>query len=387
MTVLIQCPACNRRQSLKNAKCTQCALDLAKAQKSTRVNPADRVRYVVSFRDAAGKQVMESAGASLKDARALDAKRKAEARDGVVVPEKRNWTFENLTEWYLQQGAVQRLKSFKGITIRLGQFNGQFGKMRVSALKAADLKNYQAELAADGQAPGSVDQIIGKARSMVRAAYENDLIGPEPVKSFKIAGKVLVPGSDVRETVLSRAQYDQLMAHLPEHLKGVVACAFLCGMRRGEILCLTWDRVDLKGRTLRLEGRHTKSGQPRRIPLPDELVKILMAQPSRLQSAGDPETHVFTFRGKPIKSARKGVTLACQRAGITYGQRATRGFVFHDLRHSYVTHARKSGMSESVIMSIVGHRGRSMFDRYNLIDADDLETATKQLEDYFKAAL
>jgi integrase len=177
------------------------------------------------------------------------------------------------------------------------------------------------------------------------------------------------------------------MEHLPEHLKGVVACGFLCGMRKSEILGLTWDRVDLRGRTLRLEGRHTKSGMPRRIPMPDELVKILMALPSRLSSAQDPEAPVFTFRGQPIVDMRTGLVLACEKAGIPYGREVKRGFVFHDLRHSYVTHARKSGMAESVIMAIVGHTSRSMLDRYNLVDADDLEAATKQLEDYFQAAL
>lgn len=387
MTVLQQCPQCNRRQSLKNSTCAQCSLDLAKVQRSSRSNPADRVRYVVSFRDAAGKQVMEAAGASLKDARALDAKRKAEARNGVVVPEKRNWTFEDLSRWYLEQESVKQLKSFDIIKIRLAQFNKKFGKMRVSALRAHDLKNYQAELAADGKAPGTVDQIIGKIRTVVRVAHENDIIGPEPVKAFRIAGKVLVPGSDVRETVLSRAEYGKLMEHLPEHLKGVVACGFLCGMRKSEILGLTWDRVDLRNRTLRLEGRHTKSGQPRRIPMPDELVKILMAQPSRLSSAQDPETPVFTFQGKPISDIRTGLVLACEKAGIPYGREVKRGFVFHDLRHSFVTHSRKSGASESVIMAIVGHSSRSMLDRYNLVDADDLEIATKQLENYFQAAL
>ena len=155
-------------------------------------------------------------------------------------------------------------------------------------------------------------------------------------------------------------------------------------MRKGEILGLTWDRVDLRGRSFRLEGRHTKSGQPRRIPMPDELVPILLKQSSRLRSAQDPEAPVFTFRGSAVTDIRTGLALACKKAGITYGRNGRLGFVFHDLRHSFVTHARKAGVQESVIMAIVGHSSRAMLDRYNLVNDEDLETATRQISAHFQ---
>ncbi len=52
--------------------------------------------------------------------------------------------------------------------------------------------------------------------------------------------------------------------------------------------------------------------------------------------------------------------------------------VDHDLRHTFNTYMRKSGVAESVIMKITGHSTREMFDRYNTIDVDDAHKAIDQ---------
>lgn len=63
-------------------------------------------------------------------------------------------------------------------------------------------------------------------------------------------------------------------------------------MRKGEILGLTWDRVDLSNRWIYLDATHTKDQEPRRIPVNAELLDILKAIPSRLVEAGA-DRHVF----------------------------------------------------------------------------------------------
>ena len=76
---------------------------------------------------------------------------------------------------------------------------------------------------------------------------------------------------------------------------------------------------------------------------------------------------------------------ACKKAGIVYGRFEKDGFIFHDLRHSYVTHARKAGIAESVIMAMTGHSTRTMFDRYNRVDEDDTRQAMVNLNQYLDA--
>jgi len=70
---------------------------------------------------------------------------------------------------------------------------------------------------------------------------------------------------------------------------------------------------------------------------------------------------------------------ACKKSGITYGRFKRDGFVFHDLRHTFNTNARKAGIPESVIMKITGHSTREMFDRYNSVDKKDMENAAKMM--------
>lgn len=56
------------------------------------------------------------------------------------------------------------------------------------------------------------------------------------------------------------------------------------------------------------------------------------------------------------------------------------GLWFHDLRRSFVTRARKHRIPESVVMRMSGHRTRAVFDRYNVVDDEDLRGGVRALE-------
>ena len=71
---------------------------------------------------------------------------------------------------------------------------------------------------------------------------------------------------------------------------------------------------------------------------------------------------------------------ACEEAGVTWGREVKDGFVFHDIRHTFVTDMRKAGVSKSVRMSITGHAPKDMDDRYNRVDDNDKLKAVSQLE-------
>jgi integrase len=163
-------------------------------------------------------------------------------------------------------------------------------------------------------------------------------------------------------------------------VKAIFAIGYFTGMRRSEILGLTWDKIDKKSRTINLAAADTKDKQARVIPICDELWAILKEIPQNIH-----EPHLFQYRGKPISDIRDSLRPACKAAGVVYGRFQKDGFIFHDLRHTFNTNMRKAGVAESVIMAITGHSTREMFDRYNVVDLDDTRKAVHQLEGHLKA--
>lgn len=134
-------------------------------------------------------------------------------------------------------------------------------------------------------------------------------------------------------------------------------------------------------RLIQLEPGDTKDREARDIPICDELYKILLNMPNRIQKADD-DGHVFLYKRKPVKDIRKGLKVACKGAGIKYGRDVKGGIIFHDLRHTFNTNLRKAGVAETVIMAITGHSTREMFDRYNSVDLDDIDKASKQFSGF-----
>ena len=400
MAVFAECPECHLKQSLRNKSCS-CGCDLDKAKKAK-----EKVLYWINYRTPKGSRINEHGGKEylyelhwekvgyfISEARDADGKRKVQKRENRIFdikPEMR-MTFQQLTDWYLGLEEMRSLSYYWVLQIRLSKFNSEicqtedkakikFGDMVVSDIKPYHLGNLQAKWKKEGKAESTIDQGIGAVRGMVNKAFDNDLVGGETLKVFKKVKKVLKRNSNARKRILSLEEFNNLYQHLPLHAKSALAIGFYTGMRRGEVLELTWDKLSLPNRVIRLEAADTKDKEPREIPICDELCSILKRIPRSLQ-----DNHVILYNGKPIKGyLYGGLKEACKKAGILYGRFTKDGFIYHDLRHSFNTYMRKAGVDTSVIMEITGHSTLEMFNRYNTVDEEDRKQAVSRFEGFLK---
>ncbi len=375
MSILAECPVCHFKQNASNRLCT-CGEDLVKAKRS------NRVRFWISYRLPGGKQKRESVGFSIKEAQDAEGKRRSQKRENRIfdVKPEANMTFNELTKWYLSLEGVKALARYYILKINLKSFNEEFGNRIVNTLKKVDLENYKAKRKKEGQSDSYIYQQVSMARTMINKAFDNDMVGGDTIKVFRKLKKLLKIKENARDRVLSSDEFHGLMAALPPHTKAIVATGYYTGMRKSEVLKLTWDKVNLKDRVIKLDAADTKDREKRTIPICNALFEIISRIPRNLH-----DNHVFLYNGKPVKDIRKALSRACRDAGIPYGRETKDGFVFHDSRHCFNTNMRKAGVSESVIMKITGHSTREMFIRYDTVDTSDKRNAVEQMEGFLKS--
>lgn len=381
MAILAECPVCHKKQSVTNKAC-RCGVKLDAEKKNK------KVRYHIVYRLPEGKQVWRSLASfencdpcSLKDAREIESKYNVCKKENrLEVFERRpeaTMTLKELSEWYLKLEKVRALKSYWRVVYALDNFNKALGHMVVKKITSVDLENYQAARKAEGKADATIDQEIGAAKSVINKAFENDLVSGKVLRTFKSVGKMLKPRANKRDKVLSVEQALSFAENCPSHIRPVFMTAYWTGMRKGEILNLTWDRIDMKEKLIRLAGNDTKSGRSRTIPISQALFDVLKGIPRAIHVP-----HVFLFRGKPIRDIRTSIKQGCDGAGIAYGRFVEGSFVFHDIRHTFNTDMRRAGVHLSVIMAVMGHEDPGMFFRYDTVDVEDLRQAMTRLEAY-----
>jgi integrase len=87
----------------------------------------------------------------------------------------------------------------------------------------------------------------------------------------KVANVPYIPllnEDNVRKGFFEHEQFLALRRALPDYMRPVLTFAYYTGCRRGEILSLLWEQVDLAERIVRLEAGTTKNDEARILPVP-----------------------------------------------------------------------------------------------------------------------
>jgi len=125
-------------------------------------------------------------------------------------------------------------------------------------------------------------------------------------------------------------------------------------MRRGEIVSLRWQDVNLSSRVAIL--RDTKNGDDRAVPLSTKAIETLSLEPRHTTG------RVFPIRGDSITQAFDRV---CKKAGIE-------NLRFHDLRHEATSRLFEFGLGIMEVSAVTGHKDLAMLKRYTHLKAGNI---------------
>ena len=199
---------------------------------------------------------------------------------------------------------------------------------------------------------------------------------------------------NVRQGFFERSEFVAFRDALPDHLKPVVTFAYFTGWRRGEIVGLRWNQVDLAAKSVRIEGDSTKNKRARTVTLVGELLEAIQGQWEKRKVAAIPGQsptllcpYVFHRDGKPLGDFRDGWEKASVTAGLGQmieieenGKKKKKyvGKILHDFCRTAVRNMTRAGVPERVAMMVSGHKTRSVFDRYDIVSDDDLREAARK---------
>ena len=179
------------------------------------------------------------------------------------------------------------------------------------------------------------------------------MLASNPVDRVKMP-----PSSPARQRRLEVGEFERLKAvsggTRNPHIWPIIVFAIETGMRRSEILGLTWDNIDLERRIAFLPI--TKNGSSREVPLSARAFEVLRQQQSKKID------HPFPVKANAFRLAWDRLRA---RAGLV-------DFKFHDLRHEALSRFFEMGLSIPEVALISGHRDVKMLMRYTHLRAEDL---------------
>jgi integrase len=319
------------------------------------------------YKSLSGKIVRQTTEtSSYEDAIQFLNKIKAEIRIGKEPQTKKiiQHQFGELAKEYLK--FCERQKSFHSKQIMIRQLDSVFKNIPLRFINSLMLEKFQTDRLQRGNKPATANRLIACVKHMFTKAVEWEMVEEESLK--RVRKVKLLQENNSRLRFLSREECQNLINACDQHIRPIVIIALNSGMRKSEILNLTWNQVDLKHGFILLEI--TKNGDRREIPINATLRAALQELPRRIDGG-----YIFVNqkKGKPFRDIRKSFPSALKKLGI-------QDFRFHDLRHTFASQLVMAGVDIPTIKELLGHKSLAMTMRYSHLSPSHKARAVELLD-------
>lgn len=332
------------------------------------------LNWYADYYDATGKRVRKSTGTTDKEeAEALEAKWKLEARQIKFWDAEPTRTFDELMLKYLKSVVGEKKSVVRDASI-IRQMQPFFTGRELGSLKRSDVRAYIDKRKVEGKAPATINRETAMLSAAINYARRNwDWNIPNVAEGMLQK----IPEGRVRcltpEEASKLMQVAQLNTKSP-HLVYFIRLALNTGCRRDEILRLEWRRVDLERNLFFLEGKDTKSGKRRSIPLNLEARAALLDLARYREKYCPNSPWVFAHpNGERLQSIRTAFRKSLERLGIE-------DFRIHDLRHTCASWLVSRGQQLDAVRDLLGHSTIKMTERYAHLSPENVRIAVGALD-------
>jgi integrase len=194
-----------------------------------------------------------------------------------------------------------------------------------------------------------------------------------PENPFKRVLLLRIP--EEQPTFLTQNDYQKLIATIPEKwFHDLVVIAVFTGIRRGEILNLTWKDLDFNKKLIYVQSKEnfrTKCGKRRAVPMNETVFQVL-SERLRITKTD----LVYTYRGRKIADnlVTHKFKFYARKAGLNPK------IHFHSCRHSFATWLVQNEVNIYEVQKLLGHTSVKMTEVYSHLSASELHGAVNKID-------
>lgn len=259
----------------------------------------------------------------------------------------------------------------------------ELGSARLQDVQRRDVQRLADELLAAGKDPSTIRNALVPLRVIYRQALDDGHVAVSPCTLLRLPA---VRGR--RNRIVSPGQAAELLAALPTSERLLWALALYAGLRRGELIALRWEDVDLAVGVIRVERSwdvkegvavepKSRSGR-RRVPIAAALRDMLVEL--KLRSTG--ELVLSRPDGSPLNP-----TTSSKRATAAWRRARLEPITLHEARHTFASLMIAAGVNARALCSYMGHASVTItYDRYGHLMPGNEDEAAALLDAYLEQA-